>query len=213
MSGRRSSSHSELGSRRTRVSKLHSKEAAEMFRNAQSIWRHGEEASSDVRQKALEKYTQAAQSGIAEYEIALGQILCDEDHPDTANFEEGFNWILNAAMHGDPGAQYWIARELATGENVRRDPSLTAYWYRRAARRGLAAAKYNLGIMYLEGDGVPANKARGRQWVHRAAEGGEVLAIMILADSYMTGEMGFPVDESKATNWRAKLDSNDSRPN
>lgn len=179
--------------------------AAAAFRDAQLLWRHGQSARSKVRLAALKMYLQAAKSGVPEYEIAFGQILCDEHYRDTADFKSGYKWILRAATKGEPNAQYWIARELATGENVKRNARVAAYWYRRAARRGLASARYNLGMMYFEGDGVPKNKALARRLIVRAAEHGEILAKMLLADAYNTGELGFRIDARKAAYWRSQV--------
>jgi len=179
--------------------------AAADFAEAQRIWRHGPSAPLKRRRTAIEWYERAARSGVPEYEIALGQILCDSDFPDTENFHAGYRWILRAARKGHPGAQYWIARELATGENRRRNPKLAAHWYRMAAGQGLASAQYNLGIIYLEGDGVPKSRARAHRWILKAADGGEILAKALVADAYASGEAGFPIDPAKAAYWRKRL--------
>src|SRR3546814_13373335 len=62
----------------------------------------------------------------SDLQIALGQILCDDGDPEMADFKVGFRWILAAARSGHRGAQYWVAVELATGENVRRNPGAAA---------------------------------------------------------------------------------------
>lgn len=56
-------------------------------------------------------------------------------------------WIRDAARQGHVGAQYFLGAELATGENVAKNPKEAAYWYRRAAMPGHGEAQYNLAMM------------------------------------------------------------------
>lgn len=191
--------------------RTHTMKAAESFAEAQAIWRHGQAKPASVRMAALRKYREAAQYGVPECQFYVGQILTDAEYPDTVNFKAGYRWILKAAMQGAPGAQYWIAVRLATGEGVRRNPRMAVKWYRKAARRGLAEAKYNLGIMYHEGDGVVRNGQRARYWIKRAAEQEDALAIMLLADAYATGELGFRINDRKAAYWRGRLTARPTR--
>jgi TPR repeat protein len=131
-------------------------EAAAAFKQAKALWSPGREASRADRKAALARYRIAASSGVAEYKCALGEILVIE-----GDFRAGYRCILDAAKLGFAPAQYWIARELAIGENVRRNSKAAAEWYRKASRRGDAQARYNLGTMYFGGEGVPRDPARG----------------------------------------------------
>ena len=46
-----------------------------------------------------------------------------------------FNWYNKAAEHGNPTAQYNLARSYETGCGVKQDEQKALYWYRQAAER------------------------------------------------------------------------------
>jgi hypothetical protein len=68
-------------------------------------------------EEALRWFRAAARSGEPELQMELGIVL----FWDLGAHREGFKWIRRAAEQGDVGAQYFLAAELATGENVRKN--------------------------------------------------------------------------------------------
>jgi hypothetical protein len=62
---------------------------------------------------------------------------------------------LPVADHGDPEAQYYVARIYANGmSGVTVDYAQAAHWYALAAAQGYSAAEQELGYMYEQGLGV-----------------------------------------------------------
>lgn len=173
------------------------------FEFAKSLW-EGRDGIKSNKNEALIWFKRAAQSGVPEYQMHLGCILCWEDQ--FLDFEKGIEWIKLAAEQGYTGAQYFLGTEFATGENLGLDLKKAKYWYEKAADAGHSEAQYNLGVMYLKGEGVRKNFTKGREWILKSAENGEVLAMDLLSKAFRDGLLGFRKDAKQALFWKQKYD-------
>ena len=153
---------------------------------------------------ALEWLRRSVQSGRAEHLFFLGFVLCAEKPPHNS-YREGLQLVLQAAEKGLVGAQYFVASELAQGENVKKDSVEAARWYMKAAQSGHAEAQYNLAMMYLQGEGLEKDLAQARGWLERSAANGEILAMETLANAFAHGHMGFPVDQDSSRKWQMRV--------
>ena len=73
-----------------------------------------------------------------------------------------------------------------------------AGYYRRAAEQGNADGEFGLGKLHAAGEGVARDAAVARQWFERAAARGHSQAINVMAQAFISGELGFkrdPTDE------------------
>jgi TPR repeat protein len=77
--------------------------------------------------KGISWLERSTAGGNPEHDFFLGTVLCWESPP-LGNFTRGFEHILRAAASGLPYAQYFVASELATGENVAKDLQAAASW-------------------------------------------------------------------------------------
>jgi localization factor PodJL len=62
--------------------------------------------------------------------------------------------LRDAAVSGDPAAEFEVATRFGEGRGVQQDPHLAFVWYQRAAMHGLAAAQFRLGSLYEHGTGT-----------------------------------------------------------
>jgi len=85
--------------------------------------------------------------------------------------------LRNAALGGEPAAQYEIAIRFADGNGVPQDQALAFAWYQRAAMHGHAPAQFRLAAYLERGMGVAADAERAKVWYRRAAEQGHVKAM------------------------------------
>jgi TPR repeat protein len=89
--------------------------------------------------------------------------------------------LRQAAMNGDPAAQYEVAQRYAAGRGVARDLAEALRWYIRSASRGLAPAQFRVAGMYERGLGDETDTEKARSWYLRAAQQGHVKAMHNLA--------------------------------
>lgn len=157
-------------------------------------------ARKKKHKEALEWFQAAARSGDPERQMELGVVLFWDHGAHNA----GFKWIRRAAEQGHAGAQYFIGAELATGENLRKNPREAARWYLQAARQGHSEAQYNLALMYWAGDGVVRSPATSHQWMEKSAKSGDLLALRALAEAYQTGQLGYRRNQVHARYWRER---------
>lgn len=115
---------------------------------------------------ALER---AAQAGVAEAALTLGDIARRSDPPDERRATEYF---LQAAHRGNRDAQYNVGLAYVRGLGVTADLARAASWFQEAAMQGDAGAQFNLGVMTLNGEGVPADPALAAAWFTLAMEQG-----------------------------------------
>jgi localization factor PodJL len=89
--------------------------------------------------------------------------------------------LRQAAVNGDPQAQYEVGTRFADGKSVPQDLTQAFAWYQRAATRGFVAAQFRLAGLLERGTGVARDLERAKVWYRRAAENGHVKAMHNLA--------------------------------
>ncbi len=109
--------------------------------------------------------------------------------------------LRQAALNGDPIAQYEVGTRYAAGLGVAQDLAQAAQWFSRAAARGLAAAQFRLAAMYERGQGTAADVEKARIWYLRAAEQSHVKAMHNLAVLSVNGGR---TDYAGAAKWFAE---------
>jgi len=148
--------------------------------------------------ESLRWFRAAARGGDPKHQMELGLVLCW----DWAAYRAGLKWVRRAAEQGHIGAQYFLGAELATGENVRKNLSQSAYWYGRAAAQGHSEAQYNLALMYWTGEGVRRSISLAHHWLEKAARSRELFALRALAEAYEFGRLGYRKNRVCARYWR-----------
>jgi localization factor PodJL len=111
--------------------------------------------------------------------------------------------LRNAAIVGNPAAEYELALRYTEGRGV--PPSLeeAVHWFERAANHGLAPAQYRLGSLYEKGQGVKKDLDAARRLYTAAATKGNGKAMHNLAVLYAEGISGDP-DYRSAAQWFRK---------
>jgi localization factor PodJL len=109
--------------------------------------------------------------------------------------------LRQAAVNGDPIAQYEVGTRYAAGLGVAQDLGQATQWFARAAARGLAAAQFRLAAMYERGHGTVADVEKARTWYLRAAQQGHVKAMHNLAVLSVSGGRS---DYAGAAKWFAE---------
>lgn len=102
----------------------------------------------------------------------------------TLNKEEGAKLIEQAAVKGDPDANYTYAMMLLKANKIKEGIG----YLEISAKKGLPKAEYRLGKMYYQGNGVPRNRQSGFLLINNAAEGEEPEAQYDLAKIYFSQE-------------------------
>lgn len=157
-------------------------------------------ARQKKHKEALKWFQSAARSGDPERQMELGVVLFWDHGAHSA----GIKWIRRAAEQNYVGAQYFLGAELATGENVRKNPREAARWYRRAARQGHSEAQYNLALMYWTGEGVLRSPTATHRWLEKAARSGDLLALRALSEAYEMGQLGYRRNHLRARYWQKR---------
>lgn len=105
---------------------------------------------------------------------------------------------------GDADATYQLALfYLGLGGNWR--PGEAIPLIRSAADRGVTEAQYWLAWQSESGPALPHDPAVALSWYEKAAAGRHRLALQRLAEASERGELGLPVDERKALEYRAQI--------
>lgn len=112
----------------------------------------------------------------------------------------GSQSLREAALQGDPKAQFVIASRYLEGQGIEANLAKAAYWYGLAAQQGLAPAQYRLATLYELGKGVPKNLTAALGWYERAAMRGNVKAMHNAAVIAAGTQVG-PADYAKAFRW------------
>lgn len=101
------------------------------------------------------------------------------------------------AVAGDATAQNDLGGRLMETQ----DPARLAearIWFRKASDAGDAEGMNNYATMLLMGLGGPADESAGRQLRDRAAARGSVAANLSIAERYLRGGEGYPLDRARA---------------
>ncbi len=80
--------------------------------------------------------------------------------------------LLKRAENGNAVAQFKLGVLYTKGEEVGRDLTQAADWYRKAAEQGHKNAQFKLGRFYEKGRGVEADLIQAEHWYQKAAEQG-----------------------------------------
>lgn len=119
--------------------------------------------------------------------------------------------LRNAANAGHPKAQVLLAELLDRAEI---DEEAAGY-YSKAAEQGDADGMFGYGVMLAAGEGVKKNLLDGRHWINKAAELGHLQAINVIAQAYLTADLGLTdKDRSspEALRWVEMAAKNDYLP-
>lgn len=63
--------------------------------------------------------------------------------------------------------------------------------YRKSAEQGEPDGMFGLGVMIASGEGTKKDLLAGRNWIFKAAEKGQPMAINVIAQAYLKGELGY----------------------
>lgn len=111
--------------------------------------------------------------------------------------------LRQAALAGNPVAQFEVAARLTEGRGVPQNLQVAVKWYELAAKNGLAPAQYRLGSLYEKGQGVVRDTKAAADWYSKAADVGNAKAMHNLAVLYAEGGLGQP-DYNNAARWFQK---------
>jgi TPR repeat protein len=118
---------------------------------------------------ALDLLTRAADSGLADAQFELGELLFKgEGLPKDP--VAGNHRLLSAAQLGHIGAQVEYAIHLFNGDGVAKNEADAAAWFERAAAMGNPVAQNRLARILSVGSGVPADPVAAAKW-HFLARG------------------------------------------
>lgn len=92
-----------------------------------------------------------------------------------------------AALENHPKAQALLAEIL---DRTDFDEDALAL-YRKSAAQGEPDGMFGLGVMLISGEGGSKDENAGRTWILKAAEAGQTLAINVVAQAYLKGELGY----------------------
>lgn len=166
----------------------------EALRKADSL------SAAGSKKEAVAYYEQAAKTGIAPAQFAMGEILAD-DNSGMKNYARSFFWYKKAAAAGHKEAQYKVAWGYMEGEGVDRNFDSARFWYNRSAEQGNTLANHELGLLYLTGRGGVKNEALGVTLLERAANASHVPSQSALGNFYLFGGESIKSNRSKAINW------------
>lgn len=94
--------------------------------------------------------------------------------------------LKRASQAGHAGAQALYAQILDRSEFNEE----AVAWFRKSAEQNDPDGQYGLGSMLAAGEGVERDLVAARGWMEKAASQGHVLAINLLAQSYINGQLG-----------------------
>ncbi len=84
------------------------------------------------------------------------------------DLEQGFEWLMRAALLGDTEAMREVGQCLVVGEGVGQDPKQGLEWLLLAAREGDTDAPVLIGIAYEDGLGVTKDTKAALAWMYIA---------------------------------------------
>lgn len=92
-----------------------------------------------------------------------------------------------AALENHPKAQALLA-EILDRTDFDADALVL---YRKSAAQGEPDGMFGLGVMLISGEGGSKDETAGRAWILKAAEAGQTLAVNVVAQAYLKGELGY----------------------
>jgi uncharacterized protein len=138
-------------------------------------------------QESLELVRGAAQRGVHQAQLILGQMLLDGRLLER-NTQQALYWFERAAKGGNLMAVNMVGRCFDQGWGVVCNKVLAERWFRTAAERGLDWGMYNLATLLALGEGgVCQDRVAAFYWLRQAVELGHVKSINILGGFYEDG--------------------------
>ncbi len=119
---------------------------------------------------------------------------------ESLSVSEQLKKLLIPAEFGDNTAQLLVGDAYYNGQDVERNYTEAAKWYRKAADAGLAKARVDLGNLYYSGQGVQQDYSEAAKWFRLAAEQGNPSAQYNIGDLYANG-LGVEEDHAEAVKW------------
>ena len=171
------------------------------------------------QEEAVKWFLLAAESGVTSAKWYMGDV---EDSPARGNFDKALMWRREAALDGDPAAQYTLGVKYDAGiwgcageKFTIEDPSYFSAgdWFRMAAENAMlrrlpvrssdSAWLFDaIDVMYAEGRWHQEDDdAYGLQSYWMAKERGSSLVQYGLGTMYEDGNHGFGQDDAKAVKW------------
>lgn len=145
--------------------------------------------------KAVECFEAAKAMGDSDADNLLafvyGKGAPDKDGTDP---KKAFEFNLNRAQEGDPEAQYQVYQAYEKGIGVEENEALANEWLKKAADNGHNVAQALMGFHYLINDNNPMAVV---YW-EKASAGGHLKAMHDLAELYLDGAIGVPMNKSRA---------------
>lgn len=152
----------------------------------------------------------AAEAGIAEAQVSLGQMLLD-GHGLPSDPVEALRWFVEAAKQGDAMAINMVGRCYENGWGVAADASRAIEWYRAAADRGLDWGMYNLATQLALRNEENGDREAALELFRKAAALGHAKSINMIGSFY---EDGWVVDrdpEQATDHYRRAAEGGDFR--
>lgn len=129
-------------------------------------------------------------------------------HNTAKDYDQGFVWMLKAAMEGLPEAMYFVSLMSLEGLGTDKNEQDFISWMKKSAEAGYSKAQYELGIEYRNQDnGVEAHK-----WLAKASEQGHVKAQFNLGQMYSFAMAGVEENQEEAAKWW-KMAAHQGHPN
>ena len=153
------------------------------------------EAVDWLRKSALQGFP------LAQY---LYSLYCEGGIGMASDPSEAFRFSLLAANRGYYPAARRVASMLEQGTGVGINLEQAFHWYYRSAELGDVDSATSVGRMYAGGLGVPKNDAKALEWLQEGQRRGSPWAFLALSSVYRSGELGQPIDKSKADELAAR---------
>lgn len=131
--------------------------------------------------KVLQYLEQAAQSGYAPAQYALGEkIYQSAQTPE--DFQKALDWFGQAAKQNHAGALYMCGIMYMQGQGTQASIPQAIAAFKQAADLGHANAQYVVGQSYWRGIGLRPSKSKALQWLELAKQNGNAQAEALIAE-------------------------------
>ncbi|TXT37217.1 MAG: hypothetical protein FD135_3791 [Comamonadaceae bacterium] len=147
------------------------------------------------QEKMLEWLILGAKAGVAESQLALGEMHLSGELV-AKNRAEAERWLLKSAAQGDAKAQIALGA-LYFGEMKYREALL---WFNFGAAQGHAEAQFWMGLLYFNGWGVEIDHRTAMKWWRAAAEQKHPKAQFNVGYGYESGK-GLEKNQPEAIKW------------
>lgn len=144
--------------------------------------------------KSVEYFEKAKAMGDPEADSMLAFVYTRNTTEDGTDPKKAFDFNLKRANEGDAEAQYMIYQAYENGEGVQEDSQIATEWLRKAADNGHTIAQALMGFNEI----IKGNTAAGIEYWEKASAGGHLKATHDLAELYLDGDNGVPVNKTRA---------------